>query len=64
MGINLSGGDAGVAEHFLHGAQIAGRLQHVGGERVAQQMRMHVAGDALFDAPLLHAQLHHARRNA
>ena len=61
MGVNLRGGDAGVAKHFLYGAQVTGRLQYVSGERVAQQMRMHVAGDALCDAPLLHAQLHHTR---
>src|SRR3989338_1783869 len=64
VGVYLRGGDAGVAEHFLHRAQITGRLQHMGGERMSQQMRVHVAGDALPDAPLFHAQLHHARRDA
>ena len=35
MGIHLRGGDAGVSEHFLHRAQVAGGLQHMGGEGVA-----------------------------
>src|SRR5574340_1855813 len=62
--VDLRGGDARVAEHLLHRAQVAGRLQHMRGERMAQQVRMYAAAQPLFDAPLLHAQLHHARRDA
>ena len=40
MGVNLCGTDAGVAEHLLDCAQIAGRLQHMGGKRVAQHVRV------------------------
>ena len=46
VGVDLGRGDAGVAEHLLHRAQVLRRLQHVGGERVAQHVRMHVLGEA------------------
>ena len=46
MRINLRRGDAGVAEHFLHRAQVARRLQQMRGEGVAQHVRMNVARHA------------------
>jgi hypothetical protein len=63
-GIDLGGGDVGVPEHLLHGAQVLRGLQDVAGEAVAQHVRMHVGGHAgrLRDARQL--QLHHARRDA
>ena len=64
VGIDLCGGNAGVTQHFLHGAQVAGGLQHMRGEGVAQQVRMHAAGDALRDAALAQLQLHGARADA
>ena len=42
MGIHLSAANAGMAEQFLHRAQIAARLQQVAGEAVTQHVRMHV----------------------
>jgi len=46
VGINFGSGDAFMAQHFLHGAQVLGGLQHVAGETVAQHVRMHVHGKA------------------
>ena len=39
--VDLRGGDVGVAERFLHRAQVAAGLQQVRGERVAQHVRVH-----------------------
>ena len=64
VGINLRGGQVGVAEQLLHRAQIAARLQHVGSEGVAQLVRVDMAVDALFHTPFGEALLHVARRNA
>ena len=61
MGIYLCRGDVGMPQHFLHGAQVAAGLQHMGGKAVTQDVRVHVAGDALFDRPLFEAVLHGAR---
>src|SRR5438105_12345638 len=41
--VDLGGGDVRVPEHRLHGAQIGAALQEMGGEAVAQRVRMHVA---------------------
>ena len=58
MGIDLCGGDVGVAQQFLHAAQVAAGFQQVAGEGMAQQMGMQAAIDALLDVlvakPLLH----------
>jgi len=43
VGVDLRGRDAGVAEHFLHRAQVLRGLQQVAGERVAQHVRMHAS---------------------
>src|SRR3546814_6744917 len=37
VGVDLGGGDVGVAEQFLHAAQVARGLEHVAGEGVPQQ---------------------------
>ena len=50
-----------MAEQLLHRAQVAGRFQHVAGERMAQQMRMDMLGNALLPCQRVHAQLHRAR---
>ena len=64
MGINLSGGQIRMTQQLLHPAQIAARLQHMGRERVAQLMRMHVAVEALLNAPFGKALLHVTRGNS
>lgn len=63
-GVDLRRGDAGVAEQFLHGAQIAARLQHVRGERMPQHVRMHVGGNAGDQRRALHTIAHDIRRQA
>ena len=40
--IDLRSGDIGVTQKFLHGAQVAGRFQQVGGKAVTQHMRVYV----------------------
>src|SRR6185437_15278400 len=60
--IDLGGSDARVAEHLLHRAQVARRLEHVRGERMAKHVRVHVHGDAGEESPALDAPLHLARR--
>jgi sulfate adenylyltransferase large subunit len=62
MRIDLRRGDAGVAEHFLHRAQVAGGLQHMAGKRVAQHVRMDMDADALALRPLREAAFDLARR--
>ena len=39
--VDLRGGDAGVAEHLLHRAQVLRGLQHVAREGMAQHVRVH-----------------------
>ena len=39
--IHLGGTDAGMPQHVLHRPQVARRLQHVRGKRVAQLKRMY-----------------------
>ena len=46
MGVNLGGGDVGVAEHFLNNTQRCAVLQQVAGEGVAQRVRRHIFHDA------------------
>src|SRR5208283_3072705 len=43
MSVNLRRRDIGVAEQFLHNAQIGAVLQQMAGEGMAQSMRMDVA---------------------
>ena len=42
VGINLRGGNVGVAKQFLHCTQIATTLQHVAGEGMAQHVWMYM----------------------
>lgn len=49
MGINLRGGDARVAEHRLHRADIGAVDQEIGGKRVPQCVRRDFFGDAGAD---------------
>ena len=60
VSVDLRRGDTGVTEHFLHRAQVTGRLQYMRGEAVSQHVRMRVArqpltqgtlGQALLDGP-------------
>ncbi len=60
MRIHLGGRDAGVPQHVLHRAQVAARLQQVGGEGVAQRVGVHLAGQPELGPPLLESQLHRA----
>ncbi len=46
VGVDLGGGEAGVAEQFLHRAQVAGGFEQMGGEGVAQQVGVNPAGGA------------------
>ena len=46
MGINFSGGDIGVSEHFLNSAQISAVCQQMAGKGVAQRVRMNTFDDA------------------
>ena len=41
MGVDLGGGDVGVAKQQLHAAQIGAVLHHVGGATVAKCMGMY-----------------------
>ena len=59
--VDLRRGDARVAQHLLHRAQVAARLQHVRREGVAQHVRMHVRGKAQLERPVLEPRLHRAR---
>ena len=60
MGIDLGGGQIRVTQQFLHRPQIAARLQHVGGEGMAQLVRMNMTRQRLLTAPLGQPQLHTA----
>ncbi len=46
-----------MAEQVLHGAQIAGRLQYMGGKRVAQHVWMQMGGQSGFLRPARQPQL-------
>src|SRR3546814_5077194 len=63
VGVDLGGGDVGVAEQFLHAAQVARGLEHVAGEGVPQQVRMHALEQALALGELAQAQLHGDRKS-
>ena len=53
MRVNLRGGDAFVAEHLLHGAEVGTAFDEVRGERMAEGVRTH----RLFNACVLHPLL-------
>ena len=60
VGVYLRGTDVGMAEQLLHGAQVAGGLQHVAGEGVTQHMRVQTLVQALADRTLAQALLDRA----
>src|SRR4029078_12302177 len=43
VGVELGGRDVGVPEHLLYRAQVAAAGQQMGGERVTQRVRAHLA---------------------
>ena len=45
VGIDLCGGDALVAEHFLDGAKVGAAFDEVGGEGMAESVRGNVLAD-------------------
>ncbi len=59
VGIDLRGADIGVAEQFLHRAQVLRRLQQMAGEAVAQHVRMQALAQ-LAGAGSLHPFVHRA----
>lgn len=59
VGVDLGGGDVGMAKHFLDNAKIGAVIEEVSGEAVAELVGMNLLGDAsgrgalvddLFDA--------------
>ena len=59
VGVDLGGGDVGVAEHFLDDAEVGAVVEEVGGEAMAELVGMDFLGEAssggafvddLFDA--------------
>lgn len=59
VGVDLGGGDVGVAEHFLDNAEVGAVIEEVGGKAVAELVGMDFLGEAcgggafvddLFDA--------------
>jgi hypothetical protein len=53
VGVDLGGGEAGVAEEFLDGAKVSAGLQQVGGEGVAEGM----GADAVLSAGAQHVPM-------
>ena len=49
MGVDLGGGNAGVAKHLLDDAQVGTIVQQMRGERVAQDVRVDALVDFLID---------------
>ncbi len=52
MGVDLRGRDARMPEHFLHRAQVPGRLEQVRGEGMTQHMRVDMLRQAEAQRPL------------
>ena len=59
MRVNLGGGDAFVAEHFLHGTQVGAALDEVRGKGVPERVRTHCLVDACRCHPLFHEHEDH-----
>ena len=62
VGIDLRGAEIGMAQQLLHGAQIAGTFQHMGGKAVAQLVRVNMGRELLAQPPLFKTHLDGARR--
>src|SRR5690606_26130819 len=60
VGVDLGGGDVGVAEQFLHAAQVARGFEHVAGEGMPQQVRVHALEQTLALCEFAQPQLHRA----
>jgi hypothetical protein len=45
-GVDLGGGDRGVTQHLLHGAEIGAPRQQMGGEAVPERMRTDIAAQS------------------
>ena len=52
VGVDLGGGQVGVAQQLLHRPQIAGAFQHMGGKAMTQLVRMNMGRQLLAYAPL------------
>ena len=50
MGVNLGRADVGMAEQFLHAAEVTAGLQHMAGKGMAQHVGMHILAHASFAA--------------
>ena len=59
MRVYLGGGDAFMAEHFLHGAEVGAALDEVRGEGVPERVWTHRLVDAGRHHPLLHEHEDH-----
>ncbi len=53
MGVNLGGGDVGMAQHHLHGAEVRAMFQQVGGKGVAEHVGADFLGDSVQACNLL-----------
>ena len=54
VGVDLRGGQRGVAEQLLHGAQVGTALEQVGGRGVPQPVRAHVGCSGHVGEPRVH----------
>lgn len=57
VGVDLGGRDVGMAEQFLNAAQVLARFEQVGGEGMAEHVRIDMDADALQTRPARDAQL-------
>ena len=53
VGVDLGGGDVGVAEHFLDDAEVGAVIEEVGGEAVAELVGMDFLGEACGGGALI-----------
>ncbi|MNQ62145.1 hypothetical protein D3C85_764790 [compost metagenome] len=63
VGIDLRGLDVGMAEQFLHRAQVLGGLQQMAGEGVPQHVRVQMLAQ-FTNSGLVHPQLDGSRGEA
>lgn len=45
-GIDLGGGDVGMTEHFLNGAEVCAASEEMGGKAMAKEVRLHFVAQA------------------
>lgn len=53
VGVDLGGGDVGVAEEFLNHTQVGAAFEEVGGEGVAEEVRVDFVGESGLFGTLL-----------